>query len=114
MSDPKKILQMIKDNDIKYVDFRFTDPKGKWHHVAQHIVTVDEDMLKSLMAEIDEGVEVLVGLQPHAAAVATIATVRAAQRNEFFAPETDAAVAAVSGGDIDFGFVDEFHGFGDE
>ncbi len=45
MSDPKKILQMIKDNDVKYVDFRFTDPKGKWQHVAQHIVTVDEEML---------------------------------------------------------------------
>src|SRR3546814_8035498 len=29
MSDVKKILSMIKDNDVKYVDFRFTDPQGK-------------------------------------------------------------------------------------
>ncbi|MFT5539166.1 MAG: glutamine synthetase, partial [Alphaproteobacteria bacterium] len=41
----KKVLQMIKDNDVKYVDFRFTDPKGKWQHTAQAVCTVDEDML---------------------------------------------------------------------
>ena len=30
MSDEvKKVLQMIKENDVKYVDFRFTDPRGK-------------------------------------------------------------------------------------
>jgi glutamine synthetase len=45
MSNAKKVLEMIKENDVKYVDFRFTDPRGKWHHTAQHIVTVDEDML---------------------------------------------------------------------
>ena len=45
MSDAKKVLQLIKDNDVKYVDFRFTDPRGKWQHTAQHVVTVDEDML---------------------------------------------------------------------
>ncbi|MEJ2027355.1 MAG: type I glutamate--ammonia ligase, partial [Limibacillus sp.] len=46
MSDPKTILEMIKDNDVKYVDFRFTDPRGKWQHVAQHSDTVDEEMLE--------------------------------------------------------------------
>jgi glutamine synthetase len=45
MSDPKKILEMMKEKDVKYVDFRFTDPRGKWQHVAQHLSTVDEDML---------------------------------------------------------------------
>jgi len=45
MSDPASILKMIKENDVKYVDFRFTDPRGKWQHVAQHIDTVDEEML---------------------------------------------------------------------
>lgn len=45
MSDPKTVLEMIKENDVKYVDFRFTDPRGKWQHVAQHISTVDEEML---------------------------------------------------------------------
>jgi len=46
MSDADKVLQMIKDNEVKYVDFRFTDPKGKQQHVAQHVSTVDEDLLE--------------------------------------------------------------------
>ncbi len=41
-----KVLAMIKDNGVEYVDLRFTDPKGKWHHTAQHISTVDADALK--------------------------------------------------------------------
>ncbi|MDX2225392.1 MAG: type I glutamate--ammonia ligase [Rhodospirillaceae bacterium] len=45
MSDAKKILQMMKEKDVKYVDFRFTNPAGKWQHTAQHISTVDEEML---------------------------------------------------------------------
>lgn len=45
MSDVKKVLDMIKEYDVKYVDFRFTDPKGKWQHSAQHVSTVDEDLL---------------------------------------------------------------------
>ena len=45
MSDINKILKMIKDNDVKYVDFRFTDPRGKLQHTAQHVCTVDEDLL---------------------------------------------------------------------
>ncbi|WP_119458589.1 type I glutamate--ammonia ligase [Rhodospirillaceae bacterium SYSU D60014] len=45
MSDPKKVLSMIKEHDVKYVDFRFTDPRGKWQHLAHAVKTVDEDML---------------------------------------------------------------------
>ncbi len=45
MSDTKTVLEMMSDHDVKYVDFRFTDPRGKWQHVAQHVSTVDEDML---------------------------------------------------------------------
>ena len=45
MSDVKKVMQMIKEKDVKYVDFRFTDPSGKTHHIAQYIGTVDEEML---------------------------------------------------------------------
>jgi glutamine synthetase len=45
MSDVSTILEMIKENDVKFVDFRFTDPKGKWQHTAQHVSTIDEDTL---------------------------------------------------------------------
>jgi len=37
MSDPKTVLKMIKDNDVKYVDLRFTDPRGKWQHLAHAV-----------------------------------------------------------------------------
>jgi glutamine synthetase len=45
MSDTDTVSKMIKDNDVQYVDFRFTDPRGKWQHTAQHVSTVDGDML---------------------------------------------------------------------
>jgi glutamine synthetase len=45
MSDVKKILEMIKEHEVKYVDFRFTDPRGKWQHLAHHVRTVDHDLL---------------------------------------------------------------------
>ena len=41
-----KVLNMIKENGVEYVDLRFTDPKGKWQHTAQYVSTVDEDSLK--------------------------------------------------------------------
>ena len=45
MSDAKAIMEMIKENDITYVDLRFTDPRGKMQHVTQHIDTIDEESL---------------------------------------------------------------------
>ena len=42
MSDTKKYFDMVKEHDVKYVDFRFTDPRGKWQHTAQAVDTVDE------------------------------------------------------------------------
>jgi glutamine synthetase len=35
---------MIKENDVKYVDLRFTDPRGKWQHVTFDITMIDEDI----------------------------------------------------------------------
>ena len=43
--DTKNVFKMIEENNVKYVDFRFTDPRGKWQHTAQSVATVDEDML---------------------------------------------------------------------
>ena len=43
MAEGNKALQMIKEMDVKYVDFRFTDPRGKWQHTAQPASTVDEN-----------------------------------------------------------------------
>jgi len=44
MQTAKDVLKAIKDNDIKYVDFRFTDPRGKWQHVTFDVNMVDEDL----------------------------------------------------------------------
>ena len=41
-----KVLDMIKDEDIAYVDIRFTDPRGKLQHVTVMSDLVDEDFLE--------------------------------------------------------------------
>ncbi len=45
MSDPNTILEMIKEKNVTYVDYRFTDPRGKWQHLAMHVDAVGEDEL---------------------------------------------------------------------
>tara|TARA_Y100001968_G_scaffold69097_1_gene60223 strand:- start:2567 stop:3976 length:1410 start_codon:yes stop_codon:yes gene_type:complete len=45
MTNMKKILKSIKDDDITYVDLRFTDPRGKLQHVSQHVSTITEESL---------------------------------------------------------------------
>ncbi|HJZ20782.1 MAG TPA: glutamine synthetase beta-grasp domain-containing protein, partial [Bradyrhizobium sp.] len=44
MKTAKDVLKSIKDNDVKYVDLRFTDPRGKWQHVTFDIGMIDEDI----------------------------------------------------------------------
>ena len=40
-----EFLKQLKENDIEYVAFRFTDLRGKLQHTAQHISAIDEDLL---------------------------------------------------------------------
>src|SRR6478609_10510684 len=44
MTTAKDIMKQIKDNEVKFVDLRFTDPKGKLQHVTMDVAEVDEDM----------------------------------------------------------------------
>ncbi len=46
MKTGKEVLKAIKDNDVKYVDLRFTDPRGKWQHVTFDQSLVDEEMFE--------------------------------------------------------------------
>ena len=46
MKTANDVLKAIKDNDVKYVDFRFTDPRGKWQHTAQHVSTIEPDIFE--------------------------------------------------------------------
>ena len=44
----EKLLKLISDEDVEYVDIRFTDPRGKLQHVTVMSDQVDADF-------IDEG-----------------------------------------------------------
>lgn len=43
---PKDIIARIKENDIEWLDLRFTDPKGKWQHLTMCAGVIDEDALE--------------------------------------------------------------------
>ena len=49
MSDANSVLKMIKDKEVKFVDLRFTDPRGKWQHVTFDLSLVDEDFFANGM-----------------------------------------------------------------
>ncbi len=40
---PADVLKLLKDDDIDFVDLRFTDPRGKWQHLTMTSPFVDED-----------------------------------------------------------------------
>ncbi len=44
MSTPADVLKMIKDRDVKFVDLRFTDTKGKMQHVTADAKCIDESI----------------------------------------------------------------------
>ena len=44
MTTANDIIKKIKDENIEYLDLRFTDPRGKMQHVTLHNSQVDEDL----------------------------------------------------------------------
>jgi glutamine synthetase len=42
----EKVMELLKEHSVEYVDLRFTDPRGKWQHQAQHVSTIDEDVFR--------------------------------------------------------------------
>ena len=42
MKNASDVLKLIKDKDVKFVDFRFTDTKGKMQHVTADVSCIDE------------------------------------------------------------------------
>lgn len=40
------VFKLIKENDIKFVDFRFTDPRGKCQHTTYIVDKVDESIFE--------------------------------------------------------------------
>jgi len=43
MTTVNDILRQFKDNDIRFMDLRFTDPRGKLHHMTMDAGIVNED-----------------------------------------------------------------------
>ncbi|MBT9610953.1 MAG: glutamine synthetase beta-grasp domain-containing protein, partial [Aquabacterium sp.] len=41
------VMKLVKDNDVKFVDFRFTDTRGKEHHTTVPVSHFDEDKFTS-------------------------------------------------------------------
>ena len=37
------VIRYIEENKVQYVDLRFTDPRGKWQHLAMDRGVIDED-----------------------------------------------------------------------
>ena len=46
MATPKEVLKMIADNEVKFVDYRFTDTRGKEHHVSVPAKAVSEGIFE--------------------------------------------------------------------
>jgi glutamine synthetase len=46
MAAGSDVLKMMKDNSVKFVDFRFTDTRGKEQHVSVPAHTVDESVFE--------------------------------------------------------------------
>lgn len=40
---PEPVANLINENDIRYVDFRFTDMRGRWHHITMPIRELEEE-----------------------------------------------------------------------
>ena len=45
MAETAAFLKLVKDNEAEFIDFRFTDSKGKWQHTTMVVDAVDEDIL---------------------------------------------------------------------
>ena len=41
--DADAVLKLIKEKDVKYVDLRFTDPRGKLQHLTMDVSQINEE-----------------------------------------------------------------------
>ena len=47
MPTPHEVMKMVSDNEVKFVDFRFTDTRGKEQHVSVPVSHFNEDKCES-------------------------------------------------------------------
>ena len=44
---PDDVLKMVKDKEVKFVDFRFTDTRGKEQHVSVPVKYFDQGQVRA-------------------------------------------------------------------
>ncbi len=42
---PAELLKFIEEHNIQFIDCNFTDLRGCWHHITQHVSTFDKDLI---------------------------------------------------------------------
>ena len=58
------VMKKVKDNNVKFVDFRFTDTRGKEQHVSVPVSAFDESKFNNFTLEeflIDGGSQLFFG-----------------------------------------------------
>ncbi|RMD88508.1 MAG: type I glutamate--ammonia ligase [Alphaproteobacteria bacterium] len=43
---PADLLKLCRDEDLVWIDLRFTDPRGKWQHLTMDAAAMDEEQLE--------------------------------------------------------------------
>jgi glutamine synthetase len=46
MKNYKELMAFVKEHDVKFIDFRFTDLYGLWHHISFPVKAVTENLLE--------------------------------------------------------------------
>ena len=59
-----EVISLIKEKDVKFVDFRFTDTKGKELHVTVPAHTIDDDAFEEEEDEGEYGRPLMTDLNP--------------------------------------------------
>ncbi len=86
MKTESDVVQLIKDKDVKFVDFRFTDTRGKMQHVTADASCIDEELLSEGYAFDGSSIAGWKGIE--ASDMLLIADMESAHIDPFFAQTT--------------------------
>ena len=86
MKTENDVVQLIKDKDVKFVDFRFTDTRGKMQHVTADASCIDEELLSEGYAFDGSSIAGWKGIE--ASDMLLIADMESAHIDPFFAQTT--------------------------
>jgi len=47
VNNTEEFFTFCEENDVQFVDFRFTDIKGAWHHISYRMSAVNAGQLEN-------------------------------------------------------------------